>query len=55
MIDWLAGAFQDALVTAELDPGLFHRHPNQPQRKQIRIRQFVELIRSAIGAPGRAE
>lgn len=50
MVDWLAGAIQDALVTAELDPGLFHRHPNQPHRRQMRIEQFVELIRSAIGA-----
>jgi len=25
MLDWLADGFQDALVTKELDPGLFHR------------------------------
>ncbi len=50
MLDWLAERFQDALVTEELDPGLFHRHPNQPQRRQARIEQFAELLRSAIGA-----
>lgn len=53
MLDWLAERFQDALVTEELDPGLFHRHPNQPQRRSMRIDQFVDLLRRAIGAePG---
>lgn len=46
IIDWVAGRFQDALVTEELDPGLFHRRPNQ---RQDRIEQFVEILRSAIG------
>ncbi len=49
MLDWVAERFQDALVTEELDPGLFHRHPNQPHRRQQRIDQFLELLRSAIG------
>jgi TetR/AcrR family transcriptional regulator len=49
MLDWVAERFQDALVTAELDPGLFHRHPNQPQRRELRIDQLAELLRSAIG------
>jgi TetR/AcrR family transcriptional regulator len=53
MLDWLAERFQDALVTEDLDPGLFHRHPNQPQRRSTRIDQFVDLLRRAIGAePG---
>ena len=51
MLDWLAGGFQDALVTKELDPGLFHRHPNQEQRRAIRIEQFVDLLRRAVGTP----
>jgi AcrR family transcriptional regulator len=50
MVDWLMERFQDALVTEELDPGLFHRHANQPNRTQTRITEFVELVRSAIGA-----
>ena len=50
MVDWLAESFQDALVTEELDPGLFHRR-GQPQRQQTRIEQFATLLRSAIGAP----
>jgi TetR/AcrR family transcriptional regulator len=51
MLDWLAERLQDALVTAELDPGLFHRHPSQPQRRALRIEQFVDLLRQAIGSP----
>ena len=49
MVDWLAGGFQDALVTKELDPGLFHRHPNREERQAIRIEQFLDLLRRAIG------
>jgi TetR/AcrR family transcriptional regulator len=52
MLDWLAERFQDALVIEELDPGLFHRHATQPQRRTLRIEQFVELLRRAIGASG---
>ncbi len=50
MLDWLAGGFQDALVTRELDPGLFHRHADREQRRAERIEQFVDLLRRAIGA-----
>jgi AcrR family transcriptional regulator len=50
MLDWLAERFQDALVTEELDPGLFHRRSEGPERRrQLRITQFTELLRSAIG------
>jgi AcrR family transcriptional regulator len=50
MLDWLAERFQDALVTEELDPGLFHRRSENPERRrQLRITQFTELLRSAIG------
>jgi TetR/AcrR family transcriptional regulator len=49
MVDWLAGSLQDALVTEELDPGLFHRWRNQPERQRLRVEQFAELLRSAIG------
>lgn len=50
MLDWLAGSLQDALVTEELDPGLFHRFKQQPERQRARVAQFAELLRSAIGA-----
>jgi TetR/AcrR family transcriptional regulator len=48
MVDWLAERFQDALVTEELDPGLFHRR-GVPPRQALRIEQFATLLRSAIG------
>ena len=50
MVDWLVGGFQDALVTEELDPGLFHRHKDRSERQRQRIDQFVEILRRAIGA-----
>src|SRR4029450_5165373 len=50
MLDWLAERFQHALVTEELDPGLFHRRSDDPQRRrELRIHQFTELLPSAIG------
>lgn len=49
MVDWLADSLQNALVTEELDPGLFHRWRNQPERQRLRVRQFTEVLRSAIG------
>jgi AcrR family transcriptional regulator len=49
MVDWLSGALQDALVTEELDPGLFHRWRNQPERQRMRVEHFAVLLESAIG------
>lgn len=51
MVDWLMERFQDALVTAELDPGLFHRSDDPSERRQSRIDQFLEVMRGAIGTP----
>jgi TetR/AcrR family transcriptional regulator len=50
IVDWLAERFQDALLTEELDPGLFHRR-GVPQRRETRIEQFARLLSSAIGKP----
>lgn len=50
MLDWLAGGFQDALLTKELDPGLFHRHPDVEQQRTVRIDQFVDLLRRAFAS-----
>jgi AcrR family transcriptional regulator len=47
MLDWLAERFQDALVDEELDPGLIHR---RPERRRMRIREFVEVLRGGIEA-----
>ena len=49
MLDWLVDGFQDALVTEELDPGLFHRHKDRAELERVRIEQFVEILRRAIG------
>lgn len=46
-LDWLAERFQDALVSHELDPGLIHR---RPERRSIRIREFVEVLRDGIAS-----
>jgi TetR/AcrR family transcriptional regulator len=54
MVDWLMERFQDALVTEELDPGLFRRRGSRIGGREARIEQFVELLRSAIGARGRS-
>jgi len=44
-LDWMAERFQDALVSDELDPGLIHRHP---ERRGMRIKEFVEILRNGI-------
>jgi hypothetical protein len=33
MLDWMAGGFQDALVSKDLDPGLLHRHPDPEKQR----------------------
>ena len=49
ILDWMMERFQDALLTEELDPGLFRRQGDEPEKKEIRINQFLEILRSAIG------
>ncbi len=51
IVDWLSDRLQDALITEEMDPGLFHRWANQPERREARLEDFVVLLRSAIGTP----
>jgi len=50
MLDWMAGGFQDALVSKDLDPSLLHRHRNPEQQRALRIEQFVDLLRRSLGA-----
>jgi len=50
MLDWLAERFQDALGSEELDPGLVHRKPFRPDRRERRIREFLEVLRTGIAA-----
>ena len=51
LLDWTVERFQDALLTEELDPGLFSRQGNRPEKTAARIAQFLELLRSAIATP----
>ncbi len=50
ILEWTMDRFQDALLTEELDPGLFRKTGPVPEKKEARIEQFVELLRRAIGA-----
>ena len=50
ILEWTMDRFQDALLTEELDPGLFRKTGPVPQKKEARIEQFVELLRRAIGS-----
>jgi AcrR family transcriptional regulator len=50
ILEWTVDRFQDALLTEELDPGLFRRHGIDEGRKQARIAQFLDILKRAIGA-----
>jgi TetR/AcrR family transcriptional regulator len=50
ILDWTLERFQDALLTAELDPGLFRRPGEMPEKKEARIGQFLALMQRAVGA-----
>jgi hypothetical protein len=47
MVDWLMDRCQDAMVTEELDPGLFG-YQSRPGVRDHRVREFIELLRSAV-------
>ena len=44
----------DYLLTAEVDPDLFHRAANSNENKERMIDHFVMVLRGAIGTPQRA-
>ena len=50
ILEWTIDRFQDALLTEELDPGLFRKTGPIPEKKEARIEQFVELLRRAVGS-----
>jgi len=50
ILDWTMERFQDALLTEELDPGLFRRQGDSVEKKDMRIVQFLDLLKRAIGA-----
>jgi len=49
ILDWTLERFQDALLIAELDPGLFRRQGEMLEKKEARILQFLALLQRAIG------
>ena len=53
ILDWTMERFQDALLTEELDPGLFRRQGDVLEKKEARIAQFLDVLRRAIGADRR--
>lgn len=50
ILDWTMERFQDALLTEELDPGLFRRQGGPAEKKEARITQFLDVLKRAIGA-----
>jgi TetR/AcrR family transcriptional regulator len=50
ILDWTIERFQDALLTAELDPGLFRHQGESPEKKDARIQQFLAVLQRAIGS-----
>jgi hypothetical protein len=54
-VDWMIDRCQDAIVTEELDPGLFGYFTQSAQMRERRVAQFVELLRSAISVPPTAQ
>jgi len=50
ILDWTIERFQDALLTEELDPGLFRKPGDPSEKKESRIAQFLEILKRAIGA-----
>jgi len=53
ILDWTMERFQDALLTEELDPGLFRRQGGAAEKKEARIGQFLDLLKRAMGAEKR--
>ena len=49
LVDWLMDRCQDAIVTEELDPGLFSHQAASAELRDVRLLQFVELLRGAVG------
>lgn len=50
MLEWVVERFIDILESEELDPGLVRRRPPEPERRDRRIGEFIEILRGGIGA-----
>src|SRR3974390_2131900 len=44
ILEWTMDRFQDALLTEELDPGLFRKQGAALEKKEARIHQFLEVL-----------
>jgi AcrR family transcriptional regulator len=51
LLEWTVERFQDALLTEELDPGLFHRAGISEEKTARRMEDFLRLLQGAIGNP----
>lgn len=50
ILDWMMDRFQDALLIAELDPGLFRKQGELAEKKEARIQQFLAVLQRAMGS-----
>src|SRR5580698_7022615 len=50
ILDWTIERFQDALLTEEMDPGLFRHQGGPAEKKEARIAQFLDVLKRAVGA-----
>jgi TetR/AcrR family transcriptional regulator len=51
ILEWTVERFQDALLTEELDPGLFPHPRRSPEKTRARLEQFLKILRSALSPP----
>ena len=51
LLEWTVERFEDALLTEELDPGLFHRAGISKKKTNRRMDHFLRVLRGAIGNP----
>jgi AcrR family transcriptional regulator len=51
ILEWTVERFQDALLTEELDPGLFPHSKSRPEKTRERIAQFLKILESALACP----
>ena len=48
ILEWTMDRFQDALLTEELDPGLFRRQGDGADKREARINQFLDLLNAPL-------
>ena len=55
ILDWTMERFRDALLAAEFDPGLIRKQGEMPEKREMRIQQFLALLQRAVGAASSSE